>query len=155
MKRTLLIALLALTSLSVAAEQKLKILELDDAPVSEEYAEKGRAFSAAQDKASKVPAPEAKDFITKLNHSVTVAMSQLQNKQMDKTKARDQIIELRKFEKDGKRFGVMTTPFHKCNEAAINAATSWEGLINNNLDQFQHGYMEYLQAGAKCEEAAN
>lgn len=156
MKRIFGLTLCLLATSMAQAEQKLQVIELDsDEPVSAEAAERGKVFGAAQERAGKVPAKEAKTFMTELSNSVATAMSQLQNNQIDKTKARDQIIELRKLKKDGERFGYLNTPFHTCNEASIHAYSSWEGLINNNYDQFKNSYVKYLQAGAKCEEATN
>jgi hypothetical protein len=146
MKRTLIAALLAGAALSAHAEEKLKIIDLSDANSSKP--------SQAAKVTATATASEAKDFIARLNAAVEKGHSQVRSGKIDSVQLRKQAQSLAALQTEGEKFGVLFTPFHKCNEAAISASSSWQGLIGNNQSQFENGFNSYNKERDACIQAA-
>ncbi|NUU36120.1 hypothetical protein [Pseudomonas sp. C2B4] len=154
MKQTLLATLLCITAFSAGAQETLKDVDLSNRHTTMEDLKAGQALIDAQNAASRIPASEAREFIKRLDATVKRGLTQLDNKQADPVQIRELAIDLSSLEAEGKKFGVLFTPFHKCNEAAVSAASSWQGLMFNDALQFENGFIEYEAAGAACERAA-
>jgi hypothetical protein len=148
---------LCLTAVSTAqAEPKLRLIELsDDRPLSAEDADHSKHFMAVQEAAQKIKPEEARDFLKRLNETVEQGQTMAASSTMDSKQARNHAIALGKLKNEGEHFGVMLAPFAKCNSAAINAASSWQGLIFNNEQQYSNGHTSYQAAAKECAKAAN
>ncbi|HEF4759616.1 TPA: hypothetical protein SAN82_002038 [Pseudomonas putida] len=154
MKQTLLATLLCITAFSATAQEAPKVIDPSNRHTTKEDLKVGQTLIEAQNAAARIPASEAQDFIKRLDATVKRGLTQLDNKQADPIQIRELAIDLAALEAEGKKFGVLFTPFHKCNEAAASAASSWQGLMFNDALQFENGFMEYEAAGAACERAA-
>lgn len=149
MKRTYIAVLLACAVLPALAQEKLRIIDLGEPEPPATQAPSAPAQPAA------VPTSEqARGFIERLNATVDRGMEQLRDPKIDPVQRRRQAQALAALQDEAQRFGVLFTPFHKCNEAAIDAASSWQGLIGNNAKQFDSAYDSYLKSEAECREAA-
>ena len=147
MKRIFILGLLASTTLSAHSEEKLRVIDLSDesSPKSVQPAKI----------ASTATAREASDFMTRLDATVEMGNAQIRSGQIDAIQRRKQAQALAVLQAEGEKFGVLFTPFHKCNEAAISAASSWQGLIGNNRRQFENGLNDYDKDREACLQAAN
>lgn len=150
MKRTYIAALLISAALPAFAQEKLRIIDLGEPEPATTQAISEPAPSAATPTAG-----QARAFIERLNATVDRGMEQLRNPQIDPVQRRRQAQALAALQDEAQRFGVLFTPFHKCNEAAIDAASSWQGLIGNNAKQFDSAYDNYQKSEAECREAAD
>lgn len=155
MKRTIGIILLVLAAGSVQAEKKVEVIDLAPENVSAEDKAAGQRYQAAQDAAAKITPAEAMDFIARLNSTVDDGHALAKSGTMNGTQSRNQAIALNKLQDEGAKFGTLLTPFAKCNNAAIDAATSWQGLIGNNEKLFVEYHQSYLQASLECIKAAS
>ncbi len=145
MKRTFIVALLACAALTSQAEEKLQIIELG--------APDGGRRTALPPTTSTATADEAKDFIKRLDATVERGSAQIRREQVNAIERRKQAQDLAALKNEGEKFGVLFTPFHKCNEAAINAASSWQGLIFNDIRQFENGLNGYEDGRKECLQA--
>lgn len=98
---------------------------------------------------------EARDFIARLDAAVERGNAQIRSGKADPVERRKQAQDLAALENEGGKFGVLFTPFHKCNEASISAASSWQGLIGLNNRQFENGMDSYDKERQECLEAVN
>ena len=98
---------------------------------------------------------EARDFIARLDAAVERGNAQIRSGKADPVERRKQAQDLAALENEGGKFGVLFTPFHKCNEASISAASSWQGLIGLNNRQFENGMDSYDKERHECLEAVN
>ncbi|WP_024674065.1 hypothetical protein [Pseudomonas syringae] len=147
--------LLVLAAGSAQAEKKLEVIDLAPDNVSAEDKAAGQRHTNAQDAAAKIPPAEAMDFIIRLNSAVADGHTLAKSGTMNGTQSRNQAIALNKLQDEGAKFGTLFTPFAKCNNAAIDAATSWQGLIGNNQKLFVESRQSYLQASLECIKAAS
>lgn len=146
MKRIFIAALLTGAALSSQAGEKLRIIDLSEPNTTQ---------SAQPKPAASATAKEAKDFITRLHAAVERGNAQILSGKIDPVQRRKQAQDLAALQNEGEKFGVLFTPFHKCNEAAISAASSWQGLIGNNSRQFDNGMDSYDSERQACLEAAS
>jgi len=98
---------------------------------------------------------EAKDFITRLDAAVERGNTQILSGKIDPVARRKQAQDLTALQNEGEKFGVLFTPFHKCNEASISASSSWQGLLGNNKQQFDNGIDSYEKEHQACLDAVN
>jgi len=98
---------------------------------------------------------EAKDFITRLDAAVERGNAQILSGKIDPVARRKQAQDLTGLQNEGEKFGVLFTPFHMCNEASISAASSWQGLLSNNKQQFDNGIDSYEKERQECLDAVN
>lgn len=96
---------------------------------------------------------EAKDFITRLDAAVERGNAQILSGKIDPAARRKQAQDLNALQNEGEKFGVLFTPFHKCNEASISAGSSWQGLLGNNKQQFDNGIESYEKERQACLDA--
>ena len=155
MKRIFGLTLCLLAASMAQAEQKLRVIDLgDDAPVSAEAAERGRQAIAAQEAAKRIEPEEARDFLKRLNETVDRGQTLALSGSMDDKQARDQAIALKKLMDESERFGSLFAPFAKCRSAAIDATTSWQGMILHNARQYSVNHTSYQAAAKECAKAA-
>ncbi|SCZ75911.1 MULTISPECIES: hypothetical protein [unclassified Pseudomonas] len=155
MKRIFGLTLCLLATSMAQAEQKLRVIDLgDDAPVSAEAAERGRQAIAAQEAAKKIKPEEARDFLKRLNKTVEHGQTLALSGAMDGKQAREQAIALKKLMDESDRFGSLFAPFAKCRSAAIDANTSWQGMISQNVRQYSEGNTSYQANAKECAQAA-
>ena len=146
MKRILAVVCSVLIAGSAIAAEKLRIIDLsDDAPASNT---KPNELLKSQAK----PA-EAADFLKRLEAKTEAGIERSQTGEMTAIEARNQAIALNTLMNESDRFGAVFTPFHKCREAAIDAATSWQGFIGSNEKQFVGYYKSYLAGAEECKKA--
>lgn len=98
---------------------------------------------------------EAKDFITRLDAAVERGNAQILSGKIDPVARRKQAQDLTALQNEGEKFGVLFTPFHKCNEASISASSAWQGLLGGNKRQFDNGIDSYEKEHQACLDAAN
>jgi hypothetical protein len=96
---------------------------------------------------------EAKDFITRLDATVERGDAQILSGKIDPVARRKHAQDLAALQNEGEKFGVLFTPFHKCNEASISAASSWRGLLGGNKQQFDNGIESYDKERQACLDA--
>ena len=96
---------------------------------------------------------EAKDFITRLDATVERGNAQILSGKIDPVARRKHAQDLTALQNEGEKFGVLFTPFHKCNEASISAASSWQGLLGGNKQQFDNGIESYDKERQACLDA--
>jgi hypothetical protein len=96
---------------------------------------------------------EAKDFITRLDATVERGNAQILSGKIDPVARRKHAQDLAALQNEGEKFGVLFTPFHKCNEASISAASSWQGLLGGNKQQFDNGIESYDKERQACLDA--
>ncbi|MCY7264382.1 hypothetical protein [Pseudomonas protegens] len=155
MKKIFGLTLCLLSASMAQAEQKLRVIDLsDDAPVSAEAAERGRQAIAAQEAAKKIKPKEARDFLKRLNKTVEKGQTMAASGIMDDEQARDQAIALKKLRDEADRFGTLFAPFAKCRLAALNAESSWQGMISQDAREYSNDHMSYLSAAKECAKAA-
>lgn len=147
MKRTFIAVFLACAALSSQAAEKLRVIDLGSPDTDTKSAQPALKSSAT--------AAEAKDFMARLNATVERGNAQILSGQIDPIKRRKQAQALAALQSEGEKFGVLFTPFHKCNEAAISANSSWQGLIGNNARQFENGIDSYEIERKACLQAVN
>ena len=155
MKRIFGLSLCLLAASMAQAEQKLRVIDLGgDEPVSAEAAERGRQAIAAQEAAKKIKPEEARDFLKRLNKTVDKGQTLARSGTMNGKQARDQAIALNKLMDEADRFGTLFAPFAKCRSAAIDAASSWQGMISQDAREYSNNHMSYLSAAKECAQAA-
>jgi hypothetical protein len=147
MKRIFFAFLLTSTAFSSQAVEKLQVIDL-----SEPTATTQSSLPAPKTSAT---ARDAKDFIARLEAAVERGNAQIRSGKIDPIKRRKQAQDLAALQNEAEKFGVLFTPFHKCNDAAISAASSWQGLLGNNARQFENGLDSYDNERQACIEAAN
>ncbi|MQU24568.1 hypothetical protein GHO35_26055 [Pseudomonas helleri] len=147
MKRTFIAALLAGAALSAQAEQKLRVIDLGGPNSPTQSVQPVNTVSVAT-------AAEAADFMSRLDSAVERGNDQILSGQIDPVQRRKQAQALAALQAEGEKFGVLFTPFHKCNEAAISAASTWQGLIGGNARQFENGFNDYEKDREACLQAA-
>lgn len=147
MKRIFIGALLAGAALSSQAGEKLRIIDLSEPTTTAQSTQPKPPTSAT--------ASDAKDFIARLGAAVERGNAQIRSGKIDPVLRRKQAQDLAALQSEGEKFGVLFTPFHKCNEAAISAATSWQGLIGNNARQFENSMDSYDNERQDCLDAAS
>lgn len=146
MKRIFIAAMLAGAALSSQAAERLRVIDLSASDTTQSAQAKPTASASKSD---------AKDFITRLDAAVERGNTQIRSGKVDPIERRKQAQALAALEDEGGKFGVLFTPFHKCNEASISASSSWQGLIGNNAQQFENGIDSYDKERQACLEAAN
>src|SRR5450830_204995 len=124
MKRMFTATLLACAALNCTAAEKLRIIDLSEPDAAQNTQQKQAASS------------EAKDFIARLEAAVERGNAQILSGKVDPVARRKQAQDLAALQSEGEKFGVLFTPFHKCNEASISAASAWQGLLGSNKQQF-------------------
>ncbi|QNH77111.1 hypothetical protein GGD92_02155 [Pseudomonas protegens] len=155
MKRIFGLTLCLLAASMAQAEQKLRVIDLgDDVPVSAEAAERGRQAIAAQEAAKKIKPEEARDFLKRLNKAVEHGQNLAKSGTMDSKQAREQAIALNKLQDESDRFGSLFAPFAKCRSAAIDAASSWQGMIFKDARQYSEDNTSYQANAKECAKAA-
>ncbi|KPB84455.1 Uncharacterized protein AC504_1995 [Pseudomonas syringae pv. maculicola] len=147
--------LLVLAAGTVQAEKKLEVIDLAPENVSAEDKAAGQRYQAGQGAAAKITPAEAMDFIVRLNSTVEEGHALAKSGTMNGTQSRNQAIALNKLQDEGAKFGTLFAPLAKCNNAAIDAATSWQGLIGKNEKLFVDSHQAYLQASLECIRAAS
>lgn len=147
MKRIFITALLTGAALSSQAAEKLRIIDLSEPTSTSQTTQPMPKASAT--------ASDAKDFIARLDAAVERGNAQIRSGNIDPVKRRKQAQDLAALQTEGEKFGVLFTPFHKCNNAAISAASSWQGLIGNNASQFENGMDSYDNERQACLDAAS
>jgi hypothetical protein len=150
MKRICLVGLLAWAALPAIGQEKLRIIDLGEPDPTT-----SQAPSEPSPTAPTPTAGQALAFIERLSATVEKGMEQLSNPQADPNQRRRQAQALAALEDEAQRFGVLFTPFHKCNEAAIDAASAWQGLIANDAKRFDSAFDSYAKAETECREAAD
>ncbi|WP_339385062.1 hypothetical protein [Pseudomonas sp. MF6747] len=150
MKRICLAGLLACAALPAIGEEKLRIIDLGEPDPTT-----NQITSEPKPPATAPTARQALAFIERLRSTVEKGMEQLRSPQADPTLKRRQAQALAALEDEAQRFGVLFTPFHKCNEAAIDAASAWQGLIANDAKRFDNAFDSYAKAETECREAAD
>lgn len=148
MKRTFIAALLACVALSAQAEEKLRIIDLSSPDSSTKRTQPIKTTASAT-------ASEARDFMARLDATVDRGNDQIRSGQVDPVQRRKQAQALAALQIEGEKFGVLFTPFHKCNEAAISAASTWQGLIGGNTRQFENGFNDYEEDREACLQEAS
>lgn len=113
------------------------------------------AGAALSSQAAEPTRNDAKDFIARLDAAVERGNAQIRSGKADPVERRKQAQALASLENEGGKFGVLFTPFHKCNEAGISAASAWQGLISLNNRQFENGVDSYEKERQACLEAVN
>ena len=146
MKRILAVTFCVLLTGSAAAAEKLRIIDLSDGSDS------AGAIAKETEKSQAQPA-EAAVFLKRLSITTEAGIKKSQTGNMSAVEIRNQAIALNTLMNESDRFGSVFTPFHKCREAAIDAATSWQGFIGNNEAQFVDNYNSYLSGVDECSEA--
>lgn len=146
MKRIFIATLLVGAALNCTAAEKLRIIDLS---------EPGTAQSAPLKQAASPTSSEAKDFITRLDAAVERGNAQILSGKVDPVARRKQAQDLATLQSEGEKFGVLFTPFHKCNEASISAASAWQGLLGSNKRQFDNGIDSYEKEHQACLDAVN
>ncbi|MHA4978039.1 hypothetical protein ACX0K2_16285 [Pseudomonas extremorientalis] len=146
MKRIFIAALLASAALNCSAAEKLRIIDLS---------EPDAAQSTPQNQVASPTSSEAKDFITRLDAAVERGNAQILSGKVDPVARRKQAQDLAALQSEGEKFGVLFTPFHKCNEASISAASAWQGLLGSNKRQFDNGIDSYEKERQACLDAVN
>lgn len=146
MKRIFIAALLAGAALNCAAAEKLRIIDLS---------EPGDTQSAQPKQGASPTIREANDFIARLDAAVERGNAQILSGKVDPVARRKQAQDLAALQNEGEKFGVLFTPFHKCNEASISAALAWQGLLGSNKRQFDSGTDSYDKERQACLDAAN
>lgn len=155
MKRTVGLTLCLLAAPMVHAEQKLRILDLgDDWPVITEATEREKQAGAAQEATKKTQSEQARDFLKRLNEAVERGQKLALSGTMDSKQARDQANALRKLMDESGRFGTLYAPLAKCQSAAVDANTSWQGMISKDVDQYSKKHASYQAAARECAKAA-
>lgn len=150
MKRICLAGLLACAALPAIGQEKLRIIDLGEPdPTADQIT------SEPIPPATAPTARQALAFIERLSSTLEKGMEQLRSPQADPTLKRRQAQALGALEDEAQRFGVLFTPFHKCNEAAIDAASAWQGLIANDAKRFDNAFDSYTKAETECREAAD
>lgn len=144
MRRIFIAALLTGIAVNCMAAEKLRIIDLS---------EPGNAQSTPEKKEASPTIREAKDFITRLDAAVERGNAQIIGGKIDPVARRKQAQDLAALQNEGEKFGVLFTPFHKCNEASISAASSWQGLLSNNSQQFENGINSYDKERQACLDA--
>lgn len=144
MKRIFIAALLAGAALNCAAAEKLRIIDLS---------EPGTTQNTPPKQATTPTSKEAKDFITRLDAAVARGNAQILSGKIDPVARRKQAKDLTALQNEGEKFGVLFTPFHKCNEASISASSSWQGLLGGNSQQFKNGVDSYDKERQACLDA--
>jgi len=147
MKRIFIAALLTGVTLSSQAAEKLRVIDLSEPNASTQSAQPAPKASAT--------AGDAKDFIVRLDAVVERGYAQIRSGKVDPVQRRKQAQDLTAPQNEGEKFGVLFTPYHKCNEAGISAASSWQGLIFNNARQFENGMDSYDKERQACVDAAS
>ncbi|QIH07175.1 MULTISPECIES: hypothetical protein [unclassified Pseudomonas] len=156
MKRIFGLTLCLLAASMAHAEQKLRVIDLNDGqPVSAEAAERGRQAMAAQEAAKKIKPEEALEFLKRLAERVEYGHDLARSGTMNGKQSRDQAIALNKLQDESDRFGTMFAPFAKCHSAAIDAAMSWQGMIFKKTQEFIDYHKSYLANAAQCAKAAS
>lgn len=146
MKRILAVVFSVSIAGSAIAADKLRIIDLsNDAPASN--AKPNELFK------SQAKPAEAADFLKRLTAKTEAGIERSQTGKMTAIEARNQAIALNTLKDESDRFGAVFTPFHKCREAAIDAATSWQGFIGGNETQFVDSYKSYLAGADECGKA--
>lgn len=146
MKRIFIATLLAASALNCSAAEKLRVIDLS---------ESGGAQSTPEKKEASPTISEARDFITRLDAAVERGNAQVISGKIDPVARRKQAQDLAALQNEGEKFGVLFTPFHKCNEASISAASSWQGLLSNNSQQFENGINSYDKERQACLDATD
>ncbi len=147
MKRIFFAVLLTGVAFFSQAAEKLRVIDLSEPTAATQNAQPAPKTSAT--------APDAKDFIARLEAAVERGNAQIRSGKIDPVKRRKQAQDLAALQNEAEKFGVLFTPFHKCNDAAISAASSWQGLLGNNASQFENGLDSYDNERQACIEAAN
>ncbi|NAN55282.1 hypothetical protein EX349_29250 [Pseudomonas protegens] len=155
MKRIFGLTLCLLAASMAQAEQKLRVIDLsDDAPVSAEAAERGKKYMADQEVAAKIKPEEAREFLKRLNKTVERGQNLALSGTMDGKQAREQAIALNKLQDESERFGALFAPFAKCRSAAIDAASSWQGMIFKDARRYSESNTSYQANAKECAQAA-
>lgn len=155
MKRIICMALLMLATASVQAEKKLQVIDLAPDHVSDEAVKRSQDNKATQDAAAKIPPAEAVAFISRLNETVEHGHTLARSGIMNAVQGRNQAIALNKLQDEGARFGTLFARFAQCNNAATDAATSWQQLLVNDAKKFADYHVAYAKAAAECIKAAS
>ncbi|GEM_PF-4158009 len=113
------------------------------------------AVVALSSQAAEPTKHEARDFITRLDAAVERGNAQILSGKIDPVARRKQAQDLTALQSEGEKFGVLFTPFHKCNEASISASSAWQGLLGGNKRQFDNGIDSYEKEHQACLDAAN
>ncbi|MBF4211096.1 hypothetical protein [Pseudomonas donghuensis] len=97
---------------------------------------------------------EARDFLKRLQETVQHGQVMAATGELDVQESRKQAMALYSLRDEGVRFALLVSPYAKCNNAAINAASSWQGLVFNNHQQYADNHKSYLAAAEECAQAA-
>ncbi|POA51186.1 MULTISPECIES: hypothetical protein [unclassified Pseudomonas] len=156
MKRIVGITLCLVAAYFVQAEHKLRVMNLgDDPPPSAGSIERGKQYVAAQDEVAKIKPEEAREFLKRLNETVEHGQTLALTGAMNNQQASEQALALKRLQDESDRYGALFTPYAKCRTAAIDAASSWQGMILKDARRYSENYAAYQVAARQCANAAD
>lgn len=100
-------------------------------------------------------AAHAKDFLQRLNATVKRGHALAQSGNMDVVQQSEHTLALNKLKEESETFSALAHPFSECNDAALDAMASWQGLIKKNDESFTNNHMGYVGSANECLKAAS